>query len=405
MSNDKKWRLIKETLKEGLSPHQANVMDVVLENTANEFARRQHMNQAGAMFLTENASAQATSTGNIAALNQVVLPILRRVLPGTIANEIIGVQPMKAPYGQIVSFRLNYGKTAAGATQGQEMFAPLHVSDIARAYSGNENNSAPGAGDTIAMEGVPGNPVTLELVKLDARVKTRRMSAKWTIESAQDANALYGIDIEAEAMAGIAQHITLEIDQEILTTLRAMPPTPTADNTFDQSAISGTHTFVGDQFAALAILIGKEANDIAHRTRMGVGNFAVVSPQALTVLQSAKASAFARTTEGEFEGPVNIQKVGKLNGYMDIYCDVYANVSSPVLVGYKGNEVKSGLYYCPYVPLMSVPVMYDPQTIEPQLAFMSRYAIVKMDNRGTSLGNSADFYGLVGIDSSNLTFF
>jgi len=60
-----------------------------------------------------------------------------------------------------------------------------------------------------------------------------------------------------------------------------------ASETFDQAAVSGTATFVGDEHAALAVLINRVANQIATRTRRGAGNYAVVSPTALTVLQSA----------------------------------------------------------------------------------------------------------------------
>ena len=167
---------------------------------------------------------------------------------------------------------------------------------------------------------------------------------------------------------------------------------------------SGNATFVGDEFANLAILIGREANNIGARTRLGVGNFVVVSPDALTILQSAKTSAFARTTEGDFEGPVNVKLVGTLNGAMKVYCDTFAQTSTPVLVGYKGSEVDAGVYYCPYIPLMSTDVVMDPNTFEPTVSFMSRYAVVALTNKSTSLGNAADYYGLVGINAANLTF-
>lgn len=31
--------------------------------------------------------------------NNIIMPIIRKILPGLIANEIIGVQPMSAPTG------------------------------------------------------------------------------------------------------------------------------------------------------------------------------------------------------------------------------------------------------------------------------------------------------------------
>ena len=401
---DKKWQLIKEAMTDGLNERQADVMNICLDNVLSESGKFMQK-MYGPQALMENASGGATAAGNIAALNQVVLPLIRRVLPGVIANEIVGVQPLDGPFGQIHSLRVNYATSAAGVNAGTEMFAPRHVQDVAAGYTGNESEANPAAAaNTAALEGLPGNALSIEIVKEQVETKPRKMSARWTIEASQDASAQHGVDLESEIMAALAQNMVLEIDQELLRTLRALPPAATAANTFDQTKISGQSTFVGDEFAALAILIGREANNIAARTRLGVGNFAVVSPDALTILQSAKTSAFARTTEGDLEGPVNVKYVGDLNGGMKVYCDTFAQSSTPVLVGYKGNEVDAGIYYCPYIPLMSTDIVMDPNTFEPTVSFMSRYAVVTLTNRATSLGNSADYYGLVGINSANLSF-
>ena len=291
---------------------------------------------------------------------------------------------------------------------GSEALAPVHVNDIAVAYSGNEaaNSGAFGAAETTALEGVPGNSINVEIVKEIVRAKSRRLSARWTIEAQQDASAMHNVDLEAEIMAAVAQEITVEIDQEILRKLRTLPPTPVTANTFDQSTVSGQATFVGDEFAALAILINKEANDIGVRTRRNVGNWIVVSPTALTILQSAKSSAFARTTEGDLEGPTNVKFAGTLNGTTKVFVDTYAGAATPVLVGYKGEgELDAGVFYCPYIPLTSTGTVMDPNTMEPVVGFMTRYGWLELTNKATSFGNSADYYGLVGINSNSLSFF
>ena len=167
-------------------------------------------------------------------------------------------------------------------------------------------------------------------------------------KSAQDAQAQHGIDIEAELMAAIATEITTEIDQELLFKLRALPGA--AAVTYDQSKVTGVATFVGDEHAALAVLINNQANKIAQRTKRGAANWAVVSNTALTILQSAGTSAFARTTEGTFEAPTNVKFVGTLNGSMKIYVDTYADDTTDVLIGYKGTqETDAGVFYCPYI--------------------------------------------------------
>ena len=144
---------------------------------------------------------------------------------------------------------------------------------------------------------------------------------------------------------------------------------------------------------------------IAQRTRRGAGNYAVVSPFALTILQSATTSAFARTTEGTFEAPTNTKFVGTLNSAMRIYVNAYASDSTDVLIGYKGtSESDAPAFYCPYIPLMSSGVVLDPATFEPVVSFMTRYGYVELSNAASSLGNAADYLGKVAITNGNVKF-
>ena len=382
---ESRWQETKTALLEGLNGNKKSVMGATLENTRK--------------YLAETATAGTTSAGNVATLNRVILPVIRRVMPTVIANELVGVQPMTGPVGQIHTLRVRYSDTfnagASGATAGEEALSPFK---IAESYSGATSGKADA---TAAKEGVPGNKLSIQILKQTVEAKTRKLSARWTFEAAQDAQAQQGIDIEAEIMAALAQEITAEIDQEILASLRTLAGT--AAEAYDQNAVSGTATFVGDEHAALSVMINKVANNIAARTRRGAGNYAVVSPFALTVLQSATTSAFARTTEGTFEAPTNTKMVGTLNGAMKVYVDAYAADSTDVLVGYKGSsESDAPAFYCPYIPLMSSGVVLDPSTFEPVVSFMTRYGYIELSNVASSLGNAADYLGKVSI--ANVTF-
>jgi hypothetical protein len=349
----------------------------------------------------ESPTAGATSAGNVATLNRVILPVIRRVMPTVIANELVGVQPMTGPVGQIHTLRVRYADTStnSGVTAGEEALSPFK---IAEAYSGNEQSTAKAA-STATLEGRAGNRMSIQILKQTVEAKTRKLSARWTFEAAQDAQAQQGIDVEAEIMAALAQEITAEIDQEVLASLLTLAGSDT--ETYNQAAVSGTATFVGDEHAALAVQINRVANLIAQRTRRGAGNYAVVSPFALTILQSATTSAFARTTEGTFEAPTNTKFVGTLNNAMKIYVNSYANDSTSILVGYKGSsESDAPAFYCPYIPLMSSGVVLDPSTFEPVVSFMTRYGYVELSNTASSLGNAADYLGRVGITSGNVKF-
>ena len=385
-----RWGDTKEALLEGLQGSRRTTMGVILENT------RRH--------LAENATAGATQAGNVATLNRVILPVIRRVMPTVIANEIVGVQPMTGPVGQIHTLRVRYADAASvsapspyntSVSVGDEALSPFK---IATAYSGNTTTGR--ASSVSALEGTPGKRINVQILKQVVEAKTRKLSARWTFEAAQDAQSMHGLDIEAEIMAALAQEITVEIDQEILGSLRSLSAT---DYAYDQSAVSGTATFVGDEHAALAVLINRAANLIAQRTRRGAGNWAVVSSASLTVLQSATTSAFARTTEGTFEAPTNTKFVGTLNGAMRIYVDAYANDTTSGLVGYKGSsEADAAAFYCPYIPLMSSGVVLDPATFEPVVGFMTRYGYVELTNTASSLGNAGDYLSEISV--ANLSF-
>ena len=385
-----RWGETREALLEGLQGSRRTTMGVILENTRKN--------------LLESATAGATSAGNVATLNRVILPVIRRVMPTVIANEIVGVQPMTGPVAQIHTLRVRYAETATATapspfdtstTAGDEALSPFK---IATAYSGSLTTGR--ATSTSALEGVPGRKINVQILKQVVEAKTRKLSARWTFEAAQDAQSMHGLDIEAEIMAALAQEITVEIDQEVLGSLRSLAAT---DFAYDQAAVSGTATFVGDEHAALAVLINRAANLIAQRTRRGAGNWAVVSPAALTVLQSATTSAFARTTEGTFEAPTNTKFVGTLNGAMRIYVDSYAADTQAVLVGYKGSsEADAAAFYCPYIPLMSSGVVLDPATFEPVVGFMTRYGYVELTNTASSLGNAGDYLSEISV--ANLSF-
>ena len=384
---ESRWSDTKNALLEGLQGTKKAVMATTLENTRK--------------YLSESAGAGATSAGNVATLNRVILPVIRRVMPTVIANELVGVQPMTGPVGQIHTLRVRYSDTfnagASGATAGEEALSPFK---IAESYSGATTGKA---ASTAALEGESGNKLSIQILKQTVEAKSRKLSARWTFEAAQDAQSMHGIDVEAEIMAALAQEITAEIDQEVLASLSTLAGT--AGSTYNQATVSGTATFVGDEHAALAVLINREANKIAQRTRRGAGNWAVVSPFALTILQSATTSAFARTTEGTFEAPTNTKMVGTLNNAMKVYVNTYAADTAPVLIGYKGaSESDAAAFYCPYIPLMSSGVVLDPGTFEPTVSFMTRYGYVELNNTASSLGNAADYLGKVDITAANVSF-
>lgn len=441
------WQDTKATLLEGLDSRRASIVSTVLENQAK--------------YLTETAGAETTSVGNLASFQKIMMPMIRRIIPGTIATEIVGVQPMTGPTGLVFSLRFVYknagdsSETNGDIAVGDEVFGRSEAdgsfsSKMRRFYSGGQTpvlaNGGAGmydangirqggeftpsaamalggalsgeGGDTMDMESFPGRSLGLQVLRQPVVAKTRKLQAKWTIEAMQDLSSQHGLDLEAEITQALSAEIVHEIDNEIVYDLIKLAGTA---ETFDMAgAFTGVPHYVGDRHAVLGVLINKVANTIAAKTRRGAGNFIVVSPQIVSVLQSAAKSVFAPAVAGSFEGPNNTRLAGVLNGTIKVYSFLFnasfasaavasstANAtanSDIVLVGYKGGngETDTGYFYCPYIPLMTSNTVTDPATYNNQLMVMTRYGKVTFTSSAESLANSADYYGKVVVN--NLTF-
>jgi hypothetical protein len=269
--------------------------------------------------------------------------------------------------------------------------------------------------------------MTMDVVSQAVEAGSRKLQAGWTIEAMQDLNAQHGLDLESEMTQALSAEIVQEIDQEIITDLLALAGTVetfdgAGSGVYGGSAGTGNYrpAFVGDRLANLGVVINRVCNEIARKTRRGAGNFIVVSPLVVSVLQSAAKSVFAPAVEGSFKGPNNTMLVGTLNGTIKVYSYLWnqagagvqlgfggspaGSTDDVILVGYKGGngEVDSGYFYCPYVPLMSSGVVVNPTTFQPVVSLMTRYGKAVFTNTNTSLGNSADYYGKITVADLDL---
>ena len=137
-------------------------------------------------YLKEAATSGATGAGNVATLNRVILPVIRRVMPTVIANEIVGVQPMQGPVSQIHTLRVRYANTVTSnaaapfdtdTTAGDEALSPFK---IATAYSGSTTTGR--ADTTAAKEGVGGNQLSIQILKQPVEARTRKLQARWHLK-------------------------------------------------------------------------------------------------------------------------------------------------------------------------------------------------------------------------------
>jgi hypothetical protein len=81
---------------------------------------------------------EETRTASVGAFTKFIFPVLRRVFPNLIANEIVSVQPMTAPVGAV--FYLDY---IYGTTKGQTSQGAVFPRDFDKDYSSEYINGEP----------------------------------------------------------------------------------------------------------------------------------------------------------------------------------------------------------------------------------------------------------------------
>jgi hypothetical protein len=229
--------------------------------------------------------------------------------------------------------------------------------------------------------------INVELRSEAVVAKTKKLKAKWTPEFSQDLNAYQSMDAEAELTSTLSEYISLEIDLEIIDMLIANANTTEVwsarSNVFynkDTGAFStnaagagGYYNTQGQWFATLGTKIQSVARTIHKKTMRGQANVLMTSPSIATIIESIPGYA-ADTDGSKEEFAMGSHKAGQLNSRYKVYVNPYMNENT-ILMAYKGSQfLETGAAFCPYIPLIMTPLLYDPETFTPRKGLMTRYA-------------------------------
>jgi hypothetical protein len=268
--------------------------------------------------------------------------------------------------------------------------------------SATQGFSVPNAASNTSIV-IPDINVSMKSQTISA--KTRKLKAQWTPEFAQDLNAYHSLDAEAELTGILSEHISLEIDLEVMDMLIQNAPTVefwsakvgntiNANNSAFESNTSGVYYTQMTWFQTLGIKLQKVSNIIHQRTLRGGANFLVCSPTIATILESIPG--FAADTDGAADTmkyAFGVQKIGALNSRYKVYKNPYMT-ENVILLGFRGNQfLECGAVYAPYVPLIMTPMVYDPNTFTPRKGIMTRYALTMV---------RPEYYGLVVVADTNV---
>jgi len=299
---------------------------------------------------------------------------ITNIVDSMIGPDLIGVQPMSGPVGLIYSLQYRYRPLEKVANNQESLEEALKA----------------------ILEGTTEKKLSLDIISAAIEAGTRKCSPYWTVEAMQDMKH-HGIDIEAELRSAMSHEFAIEFDGEILNDLRKLgdmgDSVPSID--IEQKDLEpGNYTQL---LGKLGCGIRRACSLIAKQTRRGAGNWIVVSPVVLTLLQMTKDFVMTKTTSPRMAGRM---QVGILQSSIIVHVDSYAPDNN-ILVGYKGGngETDAGYVWAPYVLLMSGGVTVNPETFGLQTSFMTRYGkyIIDRDDEFT-LGSGESYYQTVEVN-------
>lgn len=406
MSEFKNWAGYKEALLEGLNDKQTAILGGLMENAHKENLEVKDAHNT--VLVQESTATGSTTTGNISRFDMMFMPLVRRVMPSLLAMDLVGVQPLQASRGIVRTIRHRYSETTettassgVNVVTADDEASGVNVyekySKLALGGDYDEVDALDPFAQTAYLEGNRGKPMDLEVVTDSVETMSRKLSAAYSLESADDLMAYDGLDIEAELSQSLGDEILREMDRELVTELTALAGIVSS---FDFAAVDGR--YAGEKLAALTIALDNLSGRIAIATKKAGANWMVVSQKIYTGLKNASNSTFVPAQNGQFDITSSLF-VGTLGGYIKVYVDPYLTTDT-VLMGYKGSEIDAGLIYCPYIPLSSSGVVRNPETGDFRVMMRSRYGLYSATDTTKSLGTAPDYYATSTISNINLGF-
>ncbi len=359
----KKWRPMTKHIR---SDESVKNTSVILETQQRYFEGK----------LTED-----TMTGDIAKFKPIAMPLVARVFPELVTNELVDVQPLTTPVGLAYALRYKY---ASGAEAGQEAGYNTVNSLYSKSYDGATDHPEKEVLGEYAQFGGVANPEPMRYMNLgienrEIHAETRKLAARWSMELQQDLQNMQAVDIASEMSDLLAYEVAAEIDAELKNAIivKAQIGGVYTWSYGNSGAANGTADgrWEQEKFRTLYTMLLNASQDIARSTRRGSANFVIVSNRVATALQALPDFLISPVDASMNTENVGVAKIGKI-GPLTVYRDVFA-VKDYAVVGYKGTRKgDSGIIYCPYVPLMFAEGRGQDSLFNSRIGVMTRYGMV-----------------------------
>ena len=411
---------------------EASYMGMMLENAMEE---------------AEKVLAEGTVASDVATFTPIIMPLVRRVYPNLIANEILGVQPMALPTGFIYALTNRYlGNKTDGSispnTKGQILVFSANTPAVGDTVTGVDASGTAATAKVAYAEGdkvlvqVDGNflapagdisavftnelafgqvfvnytgPITtaeaevlgegmsevgFEIARKSVEAKSRALKGRYSVEMYQDLKSQHGLSADDEIMSLISYEVQAELDREIVNFVNtnATPVT----NSFAPAAADGRWEI--EKYRTEVIKMKKEATQIGLDTKRGQGNIVIVSPNVVTMMEEVGTFKTATKDNGTTQ-PVSGGVAGIFDNKFKVIVDQFATTDYATVM-YKGADRRDSMgFFAPYVPLSFTKVT-NFETGQPAIIAKTRYALETIPGVETPISNdrAAKYARNFGID-------
>lgn len=404
--------LVESSKYKTLSASDSAAMKMMLENTEKEHSR---------------LISEGTLSGDVAQFTPILMPMVRRVYPNLIANELLGVQPMSMPTGFIYALTNEYtGDADNGENKNLKIIETADDASAISIYSeGNthlvakdadltgltvtkswtneaafgkifKNYTGPVATSVAEKLGRSMKEVGFSISKKSVEAKSRALKGQYTVEMYQDLKAQHGLLADEEVMSLMSYEMQAEIDREVVDFVNS-----NATQLPDTVISTSGGRWEIEKYRAAIIRISKEAAQIGIDTKRGQGNVLLVSPKVATMLEqsgSFKTAEQSSTVKSPTSGGV----AGIFDGRFKVIVDQYAT-SDYCTVLYKGEDRRDAMgFFAPYVP-MSFTKVTNPDSGQPAVIAKTRYALdtIPGSESADSKDRAATYARSFGIDFSD----
>ena len=296
---------------------------------------------------------ETTQYTDVAAAAPYIFPMVRRVFPKLIANELVSVQPMSRPDGKV--FYLDFYRAATPGTSSDR----VDLTD-----------------DPDYADRVPGGDVkevTFRIASESVTAKEKALKAKWQIETQQDLKAYHGEDAESLLMGVTANEIIRETDMEIILDIEANAGAGNVNWSYTVPTTGAYASLDPKVYKETLYDALTDANNLIFKKIFRNASWILADADTCARLEKLEKFKLFEGADAQTEN-IGIIRFGTLAQKYKVYKHPWFTANK-ILMGYNGGSwIETGYVHSPYIPIYTTPLIFDPNDMTPRRGIMTRFA-------------------------------